>query len=110
MFKVVSEPTFTHTVTVMTPIDGGHKAETFQATYRLLDTDVASDFDLTTRDGITGFLTRAIVRFDELVGENEQPMPYNDALRDQLLKMPHVRVGLSNAYFEALSKDPPAKN
>ncbi|ETR79293.1 hypothetical protein X566_01535 [Afipia sp. P52-10] len=110
MFKVVADQTFTHTVTVMTPIDNGHRTETFKATFRLIDTDEADTFDLNTRDGTTAFLKRTIVDLGDLVGDDKQPIAYSDELRDQLLKLPHVRIGLAQAYFSAVAKDPKSKN
>lgn len=110
MFKVVSEPTFTATVTVLTPVDGGHHAETFKGTFWLLDDDEVDKFDLNSRQGSVDFFKRAIVSLSDLVGDNDEPLTYSEALRDRLLKRPNVRIGLAVAYFDGVAKDQKAKN
>ena len=41
---------------------------------------------------------------DDLAGDDDQPMPYSDALRDELLKVPYVRAALAKSYFTAVTK------
>ena len=104
MFHVTSEPTFTHPVTVMVPIDGGHREETFKATFRVVPTDEASKFNLMSEEGTRQFLVRAIVRLDELVDGQDNAIPYSDEIRDAVIRRPDARLALSAAYFEAVSK------
>ena len=104
MFRIVSEPTFTHDVTAMTPVDGGHEAETFKTTFRVLPVDEVAKLNLMSQEGSRQLLVRAIVRIDELVDAQKKPITYSDAVRDQVIALPHVRLALSTAYFEAVSK------
>ncbi len=104
MFKVTEKRTFTHPVTVMTPADGGHAEETFKCTFNYLDVDQVEGFDLNTKEGTTAFLQAIVNRLDDLVNDHGNPMTYNDALRDQVIKLGSVRSALIAAYLEAVSK------
>lgn len=104
MFKVVDEPTFTHTVKAMVPIDGGFDQQDFKCTYRVLDTDEVEKFDLGTAKGSTAFLRRAVVKLDDLVGKEDVPVQWNDRVRDKLFALSYVRMPIARGYFEALNK------
>jgi hypothetical protein len=110
MFKLAVNPTFKHEVKVHSPVDGGYKVETIRATYNLLSTEEAKAFDLSSPDGTSAFLKRVIARLDDIVDDNERPMPHSDELRDRVIVMPHVRVALWRGYFDAIANDPKAGN
>ncbi len=105
MFTVTSQPTFTHTVKVLVPVDGGHQEQTLKVTYRVLASDTDEDeFDLNSTSGSTAFLKKAVVGLDDMVGADEKPLPYSDGVRDQLIKLPYVRVAMARGYYEAITK------
>lgn len=105
MFKVTSNPQFTHNVTVSVPVDGGFVDQTFKTTFRVLDAaQLSSDNSV---DSQIEDLRRVIVTMGDLVGEDDQPMPYSDALRDQLISLPYVRLALLNAYVRGVTKAKP---
>lgn len=104
MFVVTNEPTFTHTVTAMAPIDGGHEKQTFKVTYRVVDGDEFETFDLDTVQGSTDFLRRIVASLDELVDDKKQPVPYSDKVRDQVIRMPWARRAITHGYFDAINK------
>jgi hypothetical protein len=104
MFKITGKRTFTHSVKVMTPIDGGFEEESLKVTYNLLDVDTAGAFDLKTRQGTTDFLLAAVVKLDDLQNGQGSAVPYSDAVRDQLFGLPHVRNAVAMGYFDAFSK------
>lgn len=102
MFKVTAEPNFTRTVTVCVPVDGGHSAQTMKVTFRALPTD---DFSLQGgNEGQLADCRKVIVSMDDLIDENDQPVSYSDAIRDQLIAMPYVRLAVLQSYIEAVSK------
>ena len=105
MFKVATDPTFTHQVVVMIPIDGGFDKQSFKATFRVLGKEEDRP-DLSTADGSTAFLRDVVTDMSELEGEDGQPLPYSDALRDRLLKVPYVQAALVRTYVAAVSKAP----
>jgi hypothetical protein len=104
MLRVTNEPTFTHDCTVQVPVDGGFREDKCKATFKVLPTDEVDKFDLATEKGTKEFLLAALVRIDELEGENKQPVSYNDEIRDQLLRVPYVRLALARTYFDAVGK------
>lgn len=105
MFKVTSEPQFTHAVKVQEPVDGGFKESTFKVRFRVIPMD-----QLKAEDGEEGeaaqkvSLRKVIVSMSDLIGEDDQPLPYSDDLRDQLLDMAYVRLALLQTYTKALTK------
>ena len=101
MFKVTSEPKFTHDVTVQVPVDGGHREETFKATYLVVGIDEMTD--MLSLDGQQKLLKRVVCQMDELEDEKGKPMPYSIELRDQLIKLPFVRAALYQTYLKAVS-------
>lgn len=106
MFKVTSEPQFTHTIKVMVPTDGGHMEQSFKATFRVIPIeDLAAEDDAEDKAaGQLRTLRKVIVSFGDLVGDDDQPLPYSDALRDQLLEVPYVRIALLRTYLSAVTK------
>ena len=104
MFKIASETTFAHTVKVMIPVDGGHQAADFRATFRVLPSDREKAFDLGTPEGSDGFLRAVFVGADDVAGDDGQALPWSDELRDRLLQVPFVRTALTRTYFRAVQK------
>jgi len=107
LFKISKAQLFTHDVTIFTPVDGGFRKEELKTTFELLPVDEVRGFDLSTPAGTDAFLDRAVRKFGDLTDDNEQPIPYSDELRAQLLKLPHVRQGLCSDYFEAVANNGP---
>lgn len=102
MFKVTADPKFTHPVTVFVPTNGGHTAQTFPVTFRVVPED-----ELPGGDGVEGqkeTLRRLVVHMDDLVDDDEKPIPYSDAIRDQLINHAFVRMALMKTYIEAVTK------
>lgn len=103
MFKIIANPTFTRTVEVLVPADGGHRKESLTATFRVIDVEESKRYDLYDQEGTRAFLERIIVRLDDLADESGEHLPYSDAVRDQALALPYVRLALARAYFEAVT-------
>lgn len=103
MFKIVEEPTFTHTVKVKVPIDGGYRDETCKATYRVISPELSDTYDLKTTDGSTEFLRAVLMKMDDIADAQGQPLEWSDEVRDQVLKLPYARAALAGAYFGALN-------
>ena len=103
MFVVDLNPTFTHTVKVKVPVDGGFVDQTFRATFAVVPTDEAKNYDLGDGEGSTAFLRRAVTHMHDLVGLDDQPVPYNERLRDTLLSQIYVRKALARTYFDAMA-------
>lgn len=102
MFKITTEPKFTHKVTIFVPIDGGHKEESFSATFRVLDIDDVTA--LGTLSEQSDVLSRALVGFADVIDDEGNAVAYSDEMRDRLIATPYVRIGLLTAYSQALGK------
>lgn len=102
MFKIATDPKFTHVVTVMVPVDGGHEAQTFRATFRVIDVDDIGD--TMSLDGQKDLLRRILCDFLDVEGEDGNPAVFNDALRDRLIAVPYVRGALIQTYIAAIIK------
>ncbi len=103
MFVYDPRPTFTHTVKVRVPVDGGFEDQDFKATFEVLPTDEIKKYDLDDRDDSTAFLVRIVQGMDDLIGKDDQPVPYNHQVRDVLLRQLYVRKALVRTYFSAVS-------
>lgn len=103
MFIVDTDPKFTHPVKVRVPVDGGFEEQSCKATFRVIPTEEAAEYDLTDGESSAAFLRRALVSLDDLVDRNNQPVPYNDQLRDQLLSLSYFRAAVARTYFEAMA-------
>lgn len=102
MFKVIVEPTFTIPVTVCVPVDGGHKDQDLKVKFRVVDVD-----ELGEAAGLEGqqkLLRRVVCGFEDVVGDNDQELPYSDELRDQLIAVPYVRAAMLQTYLAAIGK------
>lgn len=104
MFIVDPNPTFTHTVKVKVPVDGGFEDQSFKATYQLIPADEVADYDLSTGAGTAAFALRAVVSMSDLVDKDRQPVAYNDRVRDQLLQQSYVRKAVAHTYLAAINE------
>ncbi|MFV0642917.1 MAG: hypothetical protein ACK5NN_00200 [Sphingomonadaceae bacterium] len=102
MFKISSDPKFTHDVKVMVPVDGGHSEQSFKVTYRVVDADEM--MDTADLEGQTALLRRIVCHMDDLIGEDKQKVEYSDDLRDRLIRVPYIRSALLQSYLRAVTK------
>ncbi|WP_339636165.1 hypothetical protein [uncultured Sulfitobacter sp.] len=104
MFKVNQTPEFTRDVPVQTPDEEGYREDILKTRFRAIPVSEADAFDLSTGEGTIAFLKRVILRFENLVDDDEKPMTCTEALIDQLLDQAFVRVALVGTYFKGLHK------
>lgn len=104
MFKIAKDPQFTHTVPILVPVDGGHEEQTLKVRFRVRTVDDLNQHDRMTAEGTEAFLRSIIVRFEDVVDDDGQPVPSNDALTDQLLAFPFIRMAVVQGYFNAVNK------
>lgn len=104
MFKVIARPKFTHVVPVQVPCDGGHEEQTMTVTYQLVPN--AEEYDLRRNEVVAEFLANAVVGIDDLVDDAGKAVNF-EMVRDQVMSLPYVRVGLLAGYFRAMVKAKP---
>jgi len=104
MFTVVNEPTFRHDVDIHEPVDGGHRIQKLNVTFRLVPDEDGDDAIAMSDEQIKDHLRRRIVCFNDLGDEKGNTLPYNDEIREQLLARQDVRLGLIRGYAKAVTK------
>lgn len=104
MFNVVSNPTFTRTVPVSVPSGDGFDEQSLKATFNLLTDEETAAFDVSTTDGVKGFLRAAIVSLGDLADEAGEPVAYSPAILDSLLDRGYVRLALLTTYTRSQIK------
>ncbi|WPY94675.1 hypothetical protein T8T21_00690 [Limimaricola variabilis] len=104
MFKIVDRPEFTHDVPVMVPVDGGYREEKLRTRYRVVPDSEAESLVMSRTEDVKAFLRLAVVGFEDVVDDADQPIPYSDELRERLIGAPHVRLALVRGYTAAVSK------
>lgn len=97
MFALLKNPTFKTTARIIVPTDSGDVEQTLGVRFRLTAEEA-------TQMDVTEFLRDAILSMDDIVDDAGKPLPYDAALRDQMIAVPFVRVGLLRAYWAAMSK------
>ena len=102
MFKITNEPRFTHPVRVVVPIDGGHEEQTFRVMFKVVPVEELGD--TASLEGQQQLLKAIVCDFAELVGDDGEPLPFSDALRDRLIAVPYVRAAMIQTYLAAITK------
>ena len=99
MLKIARNPEFTHEVHVRVPVDGGYSDQKFKARFRVVPwkdlVAIENDPEEQAR--------RVLIGWEGIVDEDDTPVPYSDAMRDQLLDMMFMRVPILRAYVEAVA-------
>jgi hypothetical protein len=102
MFKVIKNPTFTATVKVSAPTDGGFADGSFTGRFKVLSISEAEDFNLLSSEGTKDYLRAILIGWEGVVDDSGEPLSFNDAQRDELLDIPYIRVGILNTYNAAM--------
>lgn len=101
MLRLAKEPRFTHAVAAAVPVDGGHREETFTATFRVIPYDEAEEL---ARSDLDGFFSRILVECGDLEDEKGRPIVWDEEVRAQLLELRYVQLALVGAYFAGIGK------
>jgi len=102
MLIIQDVATFTRTVNVNVPSDGGFKKQSFHVTFAVLPTDRFSQLDMTTEEGVREFLREVIVHFNDVFDEEKKAIPYDEDIRDALIGVPYIRTALAAEYLNAV--------
>ncbi|MEA3265220.1 MAG: hypothetical protein U9R07_17245 [Pseudomonadota bacterium] len=107
MFKLSTDPRFTHTVKVQVPVDRGHEEQSFKATFKVLpidQLDAGEGDEANEADRQVRLLKDVIVDLGDMVDDAGEAIPYSEAIRDQLIGIPYVRIALVRTYIAAITK------
>lgn len=103
MFTLALRAEFTHPVTVMTPIDGGHREDTFRARFVAISAEEQADLLAAADEGET-FLRKIVIGLEDIVDPDGKPLPFSTELLTIVLGQRWVRLGLIAAYSRAVTK------
>ena len=102
MFKVVKNPTFTATVKISAPTEGGVVSSSFTARFKAITISAAEQFNLLSAEGTLNYLRAILIGWEGVADENGEAISFNDAARDELLDIPFVRIGILDTYNAAM--------
>lgn len=103
MFKFAKNAEFTHDVPVQLPCDNGFADEMLRTRFRKLSKAEMSRYTtVTTVEEQIEFLSAVVVRFENVVDDNNEPITDADQLKRDLLEDPAVRLALSLHYNLAM--------
>lgn len=102
-FKIVRNPTFIHKVPVLVPVDGGHEEQSLKVQFRVVPQDELMDHNLATAGGTETYCRAIVSDFADVTGEDGEPLPMSDAIRNQLFRTPYVQIALIRSYTAAMA-------
>lgn len=104
MFKISKTHAFTHTVTVKTPIDNdAFRDDTFKVRFQMKSSADLEKFDFATDMGNKDFLRSTVLSIEDVIDEDDQPIPYSPELLEQMLGNYNARIAMVNTYFKAVT-------
>lgn len=91
-------------VVVHLPTGSGQIERWFMVRFRALSRSEEQRFDVHSAAGTDDFIRRAIVEWEGLKDEQNQPVPYSDTTLEYLLEIHEFRLALVKAYVTAMSR------
>lgn len=104
MFKLIRKPEFTHDVPLAMPVDGGHAEVILRTRFRALPDSDTAGFDMRRAEDAKALLRAVVVRFEDLVDDDGEPVSHSPELRDEMLDHAWIRNGLVLGYVNAVSQ------
>lgn len=104
MFQITKDPQFTHDVPVLIPVDDGHEEKILRCRFRVRGADDLAQHDLASVQGTEDYLRAIVVRFEDVMDETGKLLEPSEALTNDLLALPYVRVAVIRRYTEAMVK------
>jgi hypothetical protein len=96
MFDIDLKPVFTTTVKIIAP---GGQEQSFEGTFEALDIDAFESFDLATGAGARAFLERVLLKVNDIIDGQGNPVPDSPELRAKLINKSWVRGPAVKAYI-----------
>lgn len=104
-FKIALSPTYKRKVTVELPNDKGTMDKaTFMAEFKRCDQDEIERLGQIPHQ--RAVLEEVLVGFTDLQDENNQPVPYSEATKDALLKIPQALQGTAREFWLSVYRAP----
>ena len=103
MFKAVLA-TFKREITVKVPVDGGFEKQTMKVTYNALPISETEELVFSEQADLKAYVNKMTNRIDDVAGEDDEPLEWNDELRAQLLDIPFVFSAILDGYQATLAE------
>lgn len=105
MFKIEKEPKFWATVKVLTPVDDGHREDTFRARFKVQPADMVEQYDLRVGGAdVAEFLRETVVDLDQIMDEADATIPFSKELLETMLGNYGARLAMWNTYITTVTK------
>lgn len=101
MFKIVEDPQFTEDVQVDVPDGDGWQRQVLRTRFRALPLTELRAIDEAEGESLTILLDRVVVRFENLVDAEGNPLPGDGEWRQKMLDYQFVRAGLLRGFYAA---------
>ena len=105
MFNIDEKPTFTRTVTVQVPKGEGHDAQTFKASFNVLDDDEFDAITLGDAEKVKAMLRKMVCGMEDLANAVGEVVPFSEEILELMLRKSYVRVALVRAYYSGAIED-----
>lgn len=102
-YRLDPNPVFWAAVTVRAPGDEP-EAGSFRARFKVLDTEDFGAVDIATPAGTRQLLEEAFVDIDDVIGPDGKRLAFSDAVRETMIRSPHIRAALVAAYLRAFAQ------
>ena len=98
--RILTRPTWRHTVTATAPTESGPVEEEFSVRYRLSSIPPA---DLDPRQDQEAFLRDIVAEVEDMVDDEGQPLPWSEEAWEKVLALPWARLAIVRGYFESVT-------
>lgn len=103
MFNVIETPQFSRMVTVKVPKGDGYHEATFNGHFQVIDEDEYAAVTMGEVEKTKELLRKCWIGADDLVGDDDTPMPWDTALRDRMLGRAYVRLAVLGTYLDTVA-------
>lgn len=101
MFKIFEDPQFSEDVPISVPDGDGWRQQVLRTRFRALPVSEMRAIDEAEGESLAILLDRVVVRFENLVDNDGNPLPGDGEWRDRMMEYPFVRAGLIRAFYSA---------
>ncbi|MBW4708621.1 hypothetical protein KX928_12585 [Roseobacter sp. YSTF-M11] len=105
MFKIEKEPKFWAEVKVLTPIDDGHREDSFRARFKVQPAETVEQFDLGMNgEDMAEFLRTTVVDLSDIQDDDGKALPFSPELLNTMIGNYGARLAMINTYAAAVAK------
>lgn len=103
MFRLIADPEFSTTVTVLMPSAPAPEEQSFTARFRALPVSELPDVATLDRKGVSDLIRSVMVDWEGVVDEAGKAVPFGDDALDAMLDIAAARVPILTAFLRGLT-------